>query len=720
MVNKQLFSRFGPYVLFAVIALLGFSQLASGTHPPKYDMIDCFYPWRYYIGECFQAGEFPFWNPYQDLGYPIYADPSSGAWYPPVWIIGSIWGYSIKALSFEFILHIFFAGVGFYLLSMHLLQHKKTAVILAVAYMLCGLFVGNAQHLPYVVSACWLPFVLLFYFKMIAESNWRNPIKAGFFLSLMITGGYPAFVIILFYLLLFFSIYYFVGKIRLGIKKEIWYFVGQHVVFLCFTLLLSFGLMLSIWQVSPYMSRLGNFSIEQALYSPFSPQSFISFLYPYATIAKTDFFDSDLSMRNAYFGLIPLLFFLVGNFKAKPFQVKVLYFFGLFCLMAAVGSYLPIRGFLFKYVPMMNVFRFPSVFRLFFILSALITAGIALKQYFEDGLKKQYIILTTSVLFVGSVLLIFVARNQHALQLRNFFNDYLYNAFEFDNFWQPLGIHTIFQSIFLLTILLVLWRVKDKRKLFYGLLTIVCFDMILVSQLNSPYTVYYDHISASEAQNNIPEDRKGFPQLSNISIDSAGRLPQLGQPYWQNVNDFHKEITAEGFNSFSFTNYDGLEANYPALFHALKKNQIIELGDSIWNLKTLDKMPDSSIHPKLRFFEAQEYKILSKFNFHHSKKDVAELIDYSGNNFAIKTTTSAKQLLHLFQKNYRGWKALVDGKEVPIYTNNMNFMSIVLPPGQHLVEFKYTNPSIKWAFFISLFFLLITGPLLYFLKRKNC
>ncbi|MFN5911107.1 MAG: hypothetical protein ACK45H_07225, partial [Bacteroidota bacterium] len=75
-------NRYVPYLLFLLIAVMAFWQLVFFQHPPAYDMVDCFYPWRFHAGECLRNGYFPFWNPYQDLGYPHFADPSSGVWYP--------------------------------------------------------------------------------------------------------------------------------------------------------------------------------------------------------------------------------------------------------------------------------------------------------------------------------------------------------------------------------------------------------------------------------------------------------------------------------------------------------------------------------------------------------------------------------------------------------------------------------------------------------------
>ena len=264
------------YIAFFAIAILAFWQIIFFIHPTKWDMIDCFYPWRFHIGECLQNGKLPFWNPYQNLGYPIHADPSSGAWYPFVWIIGYVFGYNIYAIGFELWIHVFIAAIGFYKLSQTLKLNKHTAFIAAVCYMLCGIFIGNAQHLPYVISACWLPFIINYYLRVGQEKIFSNSVKAAFFLFLLITGGYPAFTIILFYLLLIFF-FYFGIKYFTHDKKEMLRFFKRNILFFVLTILMSSGILFSVYEVAPYISRTSNFSVEEALFCPFSPQSSISF-----------------------------------------------------------------------------------------------------------------------------------------------------------------------------------------------------------------------------------------------------------------------------------------------------------------------------------------------------------------------------------------------------------------------------------------------------------
>ena len=69
------------YLLFLVVSIAAYWQIAFLQYSVQWDMLDCFLPWRYFVGESLQNGNLPFWNPYQHLGYPIHADLRS-VWYP--------------------------------------------------------------------------------------------------------------------------------------------------------------------------------------------------------------------------------------------------------------------------------------------------------------------------------------------------------------------------------------------------------------------------------------------------------------------------------------------------------------------------------------------------------------------------------------------------------------------------------------------------------------
>lgn len=709
VLNMVKLKKYSPYILMFALVVVAFFQVSFFMHPLKYDAIDCFYPWRFHIGECLQNGQLPYWNPYQDLGYPIHADPSSGAWYPIVWIIGYFNGYSMYSIGFEYLFHVFFAGVGFYTLAKTLKFDPKFALIAAVAYMLSGFFIGNAQHLPYIISACWLPFVLNYYFRLKEEKTHLNSLKAAFFLFLMITGGYPAITVILFYLLLTFFLIQLIKlyQAKLGLEARI--FIIRNFQFLIYTFILSGVMLVSIYQVSPYLSRLGDFDLKQALFSPFSPQSFISFLTPLASATHTDLFNSDLSMRNGYFGMFILLFFIIGSFVKKPLEIKVLFFFGLISLTAAVGEYLPVREFMFRYVPMMNVFRFPSVFRLFFILGAILT-GVYYLQLVFKGKEVKLKPLIVGAISLGTIFLVLIitARMKGYLGLKEFISNNLFHENQTSTFWQNVAFNSIVQLGFILAFILILWKIKDRQKVLIGIMILSITDLFIATQLNSRYTVFSDQVVAAEASKNVKQLPKGFPPQQNISIEESGHLPGIGQPFWQNLNSFQKQISAEGFNSFSFTSYEFLESEYPQLFSEVKKNKVLLLSDTICHEKDLQKFKkDSLFRSNQLFFNESNFTYLKERSFQPSVGDTAFIKSYDASNFAIASNVKHRRLLTLFQKEYKGWKAYVNDKEVRIFKSNLNFLTIMLPPGKTEVRFEYKNPTLKIAFYLSAFFLFL-------------
>lgn len=698
-------NRYIPYLLFLLIAAVSFYQIVFFKHPPAYDMVDCFYPWRFHVGECLQQGIFPFWNPYQDLGYPEFADPSSGVWYPMVWLIGGTIGYNLYSIGFEFFIHVFFGGVGMYLLGQTLKFERPIAFIAAVSFMLCGVFVGNAQHLPYIIGAAWLPYVLHFYLRMIRQRYWSNAIYAGFFLFLMITGGYPAFVIILFYFFLFTSIFFLIRSMKDRARFAFSDLLFRHIAFVLTTFVFSIGMIVSIWQVSPYLSRLDGFTLEQALYSPFGPRAFLSFVFPYSTTHFPEYFNGDISMVNGYFGIFLFVFFFAGIFTKKSIELKVLFGLGLFSLAAAVGDVLPVRELLFNYVPMMNVFRFPAVFRLFVILPFILIAANYLNEKYKTGVfpefRKWWIPLTAIILsLIG---LVFYLRSKNYLDLKHFIDTSLFQANRSTHIDQHIAFQAIIQLGFLIALLLLMRLIKNSKWQYLTLIGLISGDMILSTHLNGPYTVYNDSISYEAPYRSTAVLPKGFPPMKDLSIAEGGKLPGLGQPYWQNLNNFHKQFTAEGFNSFSFSSYDGLESDFPYIFHEMQKNHLLLLSDEIRHEGSMEKANKDSLYkPNHLYFSDDAFGVIRTIRMKHTPGDTAYLVDYDANHFSIRTKTNDIQLLTLFQKNFTGWTATVNGESTPIYTSNRNFMTVVLPSGISEVEIRYKNPVVLGAAAISL------------------
>jgi len=104
-------------------------------------------------------------------------------------------------------------------------------------------------------------------------------------------------------------------------------------------------------------------------------------------------------------------------------------------------------------------------------------------------------------------------------------------------------------------------------------------------------------------------------------------------------------------------------------------------------LTILNKIKDMSFNPRDVAFFVEDPKI-SVEPPHPSAG--AEIVRYGIQDLEIKTTTTGNNLLFLSETYYPvGWKAFIDGKEIPIYRANYLFRAVVVPPGVHKLEMKF-------------------------------
>ncbi|MBP6575115.1 MAG: hypothetical protein KA230_11730, partial [Flavobacteriales bacterium] len=88
------------FLFLAVFVLIAWWPLVTFTYCVVHgDMLDCWLPWRTFIADCLQNGEWPVWNPYQQMGYPVHADLQGPAWYPEALLLGGTIGQSIYVLQ---------------------------------------------------------------------------------------------------------------------------------------------------------------------------------------------------------------------------------------------------------------------------------------------------------------------------------------------------------------------------------------------------------------------------------------------------------------------------------------------------------------------------------------------------------------------------------------------------------------------------------------------
>lgn len=95
----------------------------------------------------------------------------------------------------------------------------------------------------------------------------------------------------------------------------------------------------------------------------------------------------------------------------------------------------------------------------------------------------------------------------------------------------------------------------------------------------------------------------------------------------------------------------------------------------------------------------------------------AVLIKDTSNTLKIRTHASQPSLLMNSDTWYPGWRARIDGKEVPIHRANYMFRGVFVPAGEHTVEFDYWPTRFGWYWAGATTGMIIIGSL--FIRRRK-
>ncbi|MDZ4859858.1 MAG: YfhO family protein [Candidatus Hydrogenedentes bacterium] len=79
----------------------------------------------------------------------------------------------------------------------------------------------------------------------------------------------------------------------------------------------------------------------------------------------------------------------------------------------------------------------------------------------------------------------------------------------------------------------------------------------------------------------------------------------------------------------------------------------------------------------------------------------AVVTTYATTKVAVQTVSDRPCILSLQDAYFPGWRAYIDGAETRVFPVNANFRGIVLPAGEHTVEYSYEPASFRWGLMIS-------------------
>jgi hypothetical protein len=652
-----------PEWWLVIIPMIAYRQIAFFHNTMMWDMTNQVFVWHRFISECFHAHILPLWCPYSRLGYPFFADPQSGLFYPPTWLFTYFTHYSLYTNDLEFIAHVIGASFGMRFLLRSFSIHRYTACVFGLVYSLSGPFVSNATHIIFIYSLCWLPFIMGSYVRLLKTGSYHYVLLTAVFLFLQISGGYIGISIILFYVLILLFIYYLLFLFPRG-KIDLSRLVSTHILLFSLTVFLSAGFVYAVSLGVPYIDRQSGLSKEMANSIAFTPSSFITLVCP--GMANNEFihFNTDVTMRNIYIGLPVLLLVIVSLFSSR--RIKWLIIAGcLFFILAALGSYTPVRGWLYSYIPLMNVFRMASIFRFFSCIGFILLAAYAFDEIFDDSNVKIITALKKILIVCVSVMLIFLViisfyRHQPLHYPDSFSLMAITDFMRFSGIGNALFFYTGFQLVILSATLLSLYFVRNtslQKYLFTGVLVL---DLCIAVQLNVFSTVAsIKHVS--DIQSVIDKLPKGFPIVKNSPLISYNEWNDstLAPPVWHNGGFLRKQVTFDGYNGYNLTAY----------------NKLTDRTDF--------------------------YKILASQDFINTSPDTTaiSIVMFGPNRLTFTCQSNRNVTAHIGQFYFPGWKARMNGSEsTKLSADSLELIECSIPRGNHTVEMSFKPTAVGFAF----------------------
>ncbi|MEK6299105.1 MAG: hypothetical protein AABO41_00160 [Acidobacteriota bacterium] len=388
----------------AAVFLLANQLIVRGIAVGIWDAEGELFPFQVVVADFVRSGRFVHWDPWSDAGLPLASDPSVGAFSPLNLAVGLLTGGTSLGFRIYWLFVWSLGGFGILMLARQLKAPAWGGAVVAVGFLFCGVYTGNAEHTSCVVAFSFVPLIIWRLDRALVSRTPWPAAEAGALWGLSALSGYPAQTIITG----FFCVLWAVGRLAfpegskgndtsVGEISSAPYAMRARFLFLLAVLAIVLVVGLAVLSPTYYTffaegagttARSGPLSRDVAILSnALHPGALSTLASPYLAALKADnqlqgnaqmWPGIDLSMCSIYSGGIVVVFALL-SILARPRDRWRLWLVVLagFSLACAVGGWLPLRGWLYDWIYPTRFFRHPALFGLYFVftISAMALVG---------------------------------------------------------------------------------------------------------------------------------------------------------------------------------------------------------------------------------------------------------------------------------------------------------------------------------------------------------
>ena len=466
-----------------------------------------------------------------------------------------------------------------------------------------------------------------------------------------------------------------------------------------------------------------------------------------------------------YMGIFIFLFAIYGFIKnRRNIFIQFLLFLSVFALILSFGYTMPLLYDFFYYnVPMFNKFRAPSMSLALMHFAFPIMAGYGIKSFIEDGGGDFKRIMISALIFLGLGLLIsFGFKGTYLAAIGDSSNvyvqQYLKQLPDFAEFIHgKMVADWMIGALLLITAILVIWA-YSKKKLSNVVFSILLLALLLIDlwrvdwrRLDVQDKMPLDSaFPKTDIVQFIQKDKDIFRiadmtamgasnQWAYFNVQNIGGYSAAKMRAWQNISDVcGNKSTGTIANPFVWHLFNvkyfisdqplGMEPIFQskstrnAIYFnalALPRAHFIQKVEVADEMEILTHLKEGDFDPRKVAYVEEKLPIKIDPAFAGVK---AEVTEYKMHNIKIDVIAAGNNLLLISEMYYPNWHAFLDGKEIDIYKTNYAFRSVIIPKGQHKLEFRYIDKAFNTGKTISwILSFLVLGGLIFgiYLDRKE-
>jgi len=390
------------FLLVAVFVICNL-RLVTGKSAPIWDAWAFYGPEFTLIADHARTGHFLLWDPWVNGGSPDHADPTVGAASPIEVLVAAVASGSSHGFVAYWLIMWVFGPLGLLALGRHLGAPAWGTLIIAFGMAFCSFYTGHSEHTSFVYSYSFVPWFIWRLDKALISRRVWPAIQGGALWGLSALGGYPQLT----FLSGGFLALWAAGRTlsfcsdnadveNAHIAPRLAFtFVALVVTFTVGSIVLAPSYVGLFTEGAGYTDRAGELPRKIAVSSnELDPGTLLTFASPYLHLLKYPgvnpglWPNSDVSVIGNYIGALPLIFALIAIVMRPTSGWRLwLLGIGIVFMLCAVGDHLPVRGWLYDFVPLTRYFRHPGAFRGYAMFCAAVLAMIGTKDFQYENLR---------------------------------------------------------------------------------------------------------------------------------------------------------------------------------------------------------------------------------------------------------------------------------------------------------------------------------------------